>query len=545
MELRYLMQLARAHGRFLVVLTLAAGLVGLLLTYVIPEEYEASTKILIRPQKEVAFESASKAMMDYPVSFNIPVESISQTYAEIMVSEAVATKVVETLHLDTWQPEPDPRWYVRALEWTRDWAMAAAKYTWELARYGRVEQKDPYWAAVEKVQDCLSAEPVEKTYLFELTAAPSNPHLAALIANTAASVFVDYSRKARQGEEGTAAEFVSESLERVRGELAAARARLDDFRKVANAASLDEELSLKLEKMLKFEADLAEARKDLQETDAEIAGLRGRIEEQSAEVHSSTTMEKNPVLQELQRELARDQVELATLESTYTDAHPRVRSLKEKISETRARIDAEASQVRASDTVVINPIHQDLSRRLLERAAQRDSIAARIRALEPTLGGYQGEIDRLAGHKSELARLTLDVRVLEDSYKLVSREYEENRLAAAQAISEIRVLHPAVAPVYPAGPIKVYYAGAGLGTGLLLGIAFLLIGEYVDRRIRTREDLEELLDVPVLATVPRASLPQRFAAILGERGASPATLSWRLLPSETSSKEEAGDDDRG
>ncbi len=545
MELRYLFQLVRDHWRFITVLTVVATVMGLLGTYIISEDYEASTKILIRPSKEMTFGPTSKEMMDYPVGYNIPVESISKTYAEIMSSEAVAAKVVAMLHLDTWKAEPDPRWYVRALYEVRDWVKISAKYTWEFMQYGTVKQKDPYWAAVERVQDGLKAEPVEETYIFTLTATMGSPDLAARVADTAASVFVDYSRSARQGEEGTAAAFISESLDNVRLELEGAREKLALFRERTQAASLDEEISLKLDAMARFEAQTEEARKDLQEVDAEVTTLRNQIDELSEEVHASTTLEKNPVLQQLQSDWAVYKVELAGLLETHTEAHPRVQTLTAKIEESKARMEAEFEQVRSSDTTVLNPIYQELEQRFLDRRVQQDALMARMAALGETTERYQLAINELTYHKNELARLTLEVEILEDSYKMVSHEYEEARMASAQAISEIRVLHNAIPPVYPSRPIKVYYAGGGLIAGLLVALGLVLLRDYVDHRIRTQEDLEEAFGIPVLVSVPHAELPARSAALLAGPGASSARLSWRMLSGDIVPIERNDDDTKG
>src|SRR5262249_30839780 len=160
----------------------------------------ASTTVLIRPRKEPSENPATKNMMDYPVSFNIPVDTMSKTYAEIMGSEAVATRVVDLLHLDTSTPPRDPRLWKRLLQEGRDQAKLAAGRTWEFLRYGRLEPIDPYKDAVANVIKGLKATPITDTFLFSLTASATDPELSARIANTAAQVFIDYTRATRMDE---------------------------------------------------------------------------------------------------------------------------------------------------------------------------------------------------------------------------------------------------------------------------------------------------------------------------------------------------------
>jgi uncharacterized protein involved in exopolysaccharide biosynthesis len=537
MDFRYLLQILRAHWLFITILSLVAGLGGLAATYIIPEKYSASTKILIRPQKEVeASPGSTKQMMDYPVSFNIPVESISQTYAEIMVSEAVATKVVEILHLDVRTPKVDPRWYVQIFREIRNWVKVAVKNTWDFVRFGRIERKTPYWQAVEDVLEALKAEPVKDTYLFTLTASANEPDVAKHIANTAAQVFMEYTRDSRLREGGTSTEFIGKNLETVQGELKKARSGIDRFRKQSNAASLDEELTLKLNAISQFEADIETGRKQLREIEAELAVLRAQEAGQRKEIHSSTTLAKNPVLQQLETELASFEVELAGLNQTLNPAHPKVQSMEAKIAEAKNRIQAETAQVREKDTSVANPLQQELEKRLLDRTALRDSLLARLDSLGTTVQRYQSDIGRLTSHKSELARLTLDMSALEDTYKLVSKEYAESRLAAARDISEIRVIHPATQPLYPVRPIKIYYAGGGLAMGFLIALGLVLFIDYLDRHLRTREDIEGTFGIPVLATLPHARLSAGRAELINGPRIS-GSLPWSTLDHDSESQE--------
>jgi uncharacterized protein involved in exopolysaccharide biosynthesis len=220
------------------------------------------------------------------------------------------------------------------------------------------------------------------------------------------------------------------------------------------------------------------------------------------------------VVEELERNIAGYEVDLAGLRKTHKETHPEIQALHAKIERARTRIEGAEQQVHASDTSILNPIYQEVERERLSHRAQRDALRARLTALEHSVERYQGEVARLVSHKSELARLSLEVDILEDSYKLVSRDYQEAKLAAAQAITEIRVLHHAVPPLYPSSPIKGYYGGGGLALGCLLAVGWLLLRDYADDRVRSREEVEELLGIPVLATLPHAEVSDRALSLI-------------------------------
>jgi uncharacterized protein involved in exopolysaccharide biosynthesis len=467
MELRYLWQLCRAYWRFITVVTVVATVAGLGATYVLPEAFEASTDILIRPEQKPSFQQGSAAgkTMDYPVSFNIPPDTISDTYGAIMSSDAIATRVEDQLQLHTRKEEWPTQWWLQALFTVRDYARIAVFSTWDFLRYGRVEpQLPPYWKSVKDIKDGLDAKTVGKTYIFTLTATWADPDDAVKIADTAAAAFVEYSRAARTSEEGTSAGMLGEQVDETAAKLAAARAKLDAFKQKSGTDSLEQQMQLRLDGVAKFEDDRETAKKELSEVDAELAEIQ-------------TILGGGSVAKTLRGD--------------------------------------SRSQVEAKQT---------------DRLARRKALVARIGALSATIDRYQKQATALSGNQSEEQQIALEVGLLEDNYKMLVKSYEEARIAAAQALSEIRVLHPAIRPRYPDGPVKLYYAGGGALTGLLLALGIVLLLDYMDHRVRSADEIEHVLGVAVLASVPHAVLPARAALLLGPNAGHAAGVSWGALP---------------
>lgn len=527
MEIRYLLQVLVSHWRFVLLVSLVAGLGGLAATYVISEEYVASTTILIRPHQEVEFSHSQKTMLNFPPSLSNQPESISQTYAGIMTSVAIATRVVELIGLDTYQPEPDPRWYVRGYQRVRDGLKQVIQQGWDLARYGRVETDDPYWRAVKELKNGLQAKPVEDTYLFSLSATWQEPKLAARIADTAAEVFVEYTRSARNVEGRSNVAFLDRRLIELRAEIQSTRQQLQEFWSIHQAASLDQQLGLALESLSKSETARAEAARQIEEVIAELHTLDELLGRESEALHTATTTASNPVILKLKEDLARDTVLLAGMQETHMPAHPEMKALLARIEEAKRRVAEEAEQIRFRDTSALNPFYQEMRQRALDRRATRKLLSARVTALERTIQRYRAEVDRLSNARGELARLELEVQVLESQYKLLSQEQAEARLAAVQEISEIRALSGAIPPLYPSRPVKIYYLVGGFLAGLLLSLCFVLVADYTDPKIRSAEDISRATDIPVLARVPPARQPAAVT-ILG-REASSQSVVWSLL----------------
>ena len=74
-------------------------------------------------------------------------------------------------------------------------------------------------------------------------------------------------------------------------------------------------------------------------------------------------------------------------------------------------------------------------------------------------------------------------------------------VAAGLQTGNVYVLQTAGAPHTPSSPRPIRSAALGAALGLVLGIAILLLRAYLDRRVKTVEDVESILGVPCIGTV--------------------------------------------
>jgi uncharacterized protein involved in exopolysaccharide biosynthesis len=505
MEIRYLLQVLREYRLLLAVSALVAGLLALGATYVLPEKFEATTEVLIRPRTVPSADQAQKQMMDYPVSFNIPVDTMSKTYAAIMTSEAIAIRVIDALGLDDLTPPRDPRRWMRAVKSARDYVKLGVVRTWEFVRYGRVEQQDPYRETVENVMKGLEASPITDTFLFTLTGRARDPELAAHIANTAADVFIEYTREVRTDEDGTGVRDIRRRLETVSAGLSRARTALQEFGEGTTAGSLDREIQLRVDERSNFEAEREDLRREVGGIEAESGTLEEQLAAERESVPSRSTVARNPVVAEIETLLARSEVELAGLSSTLQPDHPRMRELSAQIDEAKRRLATERHKVPDTDTSEINQTREQINQRLLERRARRSAAVASLTALDRTIREYRDDIAALTAQKGDLAQLLLDIEVRENEVRLLNREEAEASLSVIQQIGEIRQLNLATPPVYPSGPIKIYYTVAGVVMGLLLALTAVLLLDYTDPRVRDADELQAAFGVPLLGVVPHAA----------------------------------------
>jgi len=501
LEFRHLLRVLSAHRRTIVLLCLSATISTIALTYLVSEKYEAASLILIRPQADVKFSAEDKAVFDFPINFAIPFETISRTYGEVITSRTIVEKVVLALGLDKPVGEENGDKPFRNL------IKGLTGGTWTFLKYGRIEPGNPREDAVQRVAACLSVTPTKETFVFEIRCRTAKREQTAAIANAAAAAFVEYSREANGSESKRAREFIGGRLEDSRREFEEARQQLKAFKDRQRTVLLDEELTSRIREAARLEAALTDNSKEIDGLKAEIAEFARQLGQQGRYLQSSSTTADNPVMVDLRKELSKLQVERSALLAKLAPANPQVTVLDERIAEIEGLLGKGEARIVSEETSSLNAVYQGLDQKSLLDQANLQKLQAEREKLLDTIEARRAAFATTADVQSEQVKLQLALTTTEETYRLGKRRYDEARIRELENVSDIRVVSPAAAPIYPTGPIKIYQAGVSLFLAALLGLLAALVLDFFNHRLLTVADAERALGLPVLTAIP--SLPER------------------------------------
>ena len=129
-------------------------------------------------------------------------------------------------------------------------------------------------------------------------------------------------------------------------------------------------------------------------------------------------------------------------------------------------------------------------------------LKAKTAALQQKIEQERRELRSLINSEARNSELSLRLEVAERSYKLLNDVYEEARLAETVGVQELTILHPAVVSSSPARPVKSLYLGLAAVVSLILGISYAFLVNFLDPSLRSVEQVEQVLKLPVLATIP-------------------------------------------
>lgn len=148
------------------------------------------------------------------------------------------------------------------------------------------------------------------------------------------------------------------------------------------------------------------------------------------------------------------------------------------------------------------------SRLLLAVQSQVESLDTQIAALEQLRQTTAGEIAAaIVPPATEVREMQLadQLETIEEMAGLVRAEYQRARVEEAVEAGLVEILDLATRPGRPVSNGQGRKLSLAVIVGLLLGCGLAYVRESVDIAVHAKEDLESVVGVPTLATVPRLS----------------------------------------
>jgi polysaccharide chain length determinant protein (PEP-CTERM system associated) len=396
----------------------------------------------------------------------------------------------------------------------------------------------------------IDIQPV-KGDAFRLGFVAERPEVAMRVADRLASLFIGQTSLDRTTLAEGADQFLEAELEDARRKLVDTETTLQEYRRRHNG-ELPQQLEANVQVLRNTEMQIQALADSLnRDRDRQLAVERSLEEANLAEpVETRAPNRAQAAPADTGRLTATEQLEraeaaLEELQSTLTEQHPDILTLKQTIAELRQRSQVErarrieAGEGSATDTLRrrrVEGLRAELS--AVERQiAQKAAEGERLRGV---LLSYQKRVDIEPTREAELVALTRDYETLQQTYRGLLAKKQESAIAAnlerRQIGAQFKVLDRARLPERPFGPNRPRLYGIGAAGGLGIGLLFAFILECCEHGLRTEDDVRVALGLPVLATIPvafpwRSRVPR--AAAVASVGtaliASAAALAWQLL----------------
>src|SRR5438093_6547636 len=432
--------------------------------------YQATTRLEVRKEPSRSALTGAETGADDWHSDNVTLF----TAAELITSRGLMRDVVETLRAKGLLRIDPPR----AQAWRRLTAWFAAIGAARSAPAGATGAQEP---EIDWLLSILKVTPIRDTRLISIEVEHWDRETARGIAETVASRFVESQRQQRASADTSRLALLRQRMGEIKGQI-------DGHENTSNQVGVPV-LESKVRQLTQTIADLNTAliqtRTERLSTSAKMTRIK-RIMDDSGAVMSELPVE-SPTLDQLRRDLLQRETDLARAREVYKDKHPKLVMLESERQSIRDNIRSELSKTAST-------LKGDYS--MLDQ--REGSLRGAIAQAEEELRQVNAELGRTTTVESE-------AKSDKDLYALLSSKVQEVQISGEVGPSLATVVEPATVGEDPVRPRKLLNLMLASVVGLVSGVGLALLLEYFMQSIRTPKDVTELLQLPVLGTIPKRS----------------------------------------
>jgi uncharacterized protein involved in exopolysaccharide biosynthesis len=367
----------------------------------------------------------------------------------------------------------------------------------------------PVDKAVLKLQKNLTVEGIKKSNVIEIRFKHKDPYIAAVVTNNLVDRYLDHHLEAYKTPESS--EFFGQQSQILRNELNRAEEKLEAFKKRHDLTSLDEERSLLLKEEASLRAASNQTLSQVAKTENRLGELKKQMTATPRTISQGETINHNPYLiNALETQLVGLELEKKELLAKYTEESRLVQNVNDEIRMVQQKLGAYESKRYESSSSGLNATYQLLQEEIFRNEAELKALKAEMETQKTQLTDYKESLEKLNKIEVELNQLQQEVDVDRQSYQLYLKKFEEARISNAmdmEKITNVSVLQPASRPLKPVSPKVLLNMVISFILGITGGLGLALFIEYLDDSFEKPEDAEDVLQTPVLASIPMSLSP--------------------------------------
>lgn len=340
---------------------------------------------------------------------------------------------------------------------------------------------------IDRYTRWLSVQELRGTDLVEIRFTTPSPYLSAFLASAHTRAFLEANEEARLATDVTAKEFLGRQIRESEDRVARSEGALNEFAAQHPGVAIDQEQKVVAQRL----ADLSTA---LTKSEAARVGLQSRYAFLTGDDGDpGAYFLDQPGIQKLHGTLLEIRAQRAAWAERLGPNHPQMAELarheSEVSSQLRAEVQREVAGVRAKWEAAREK-EQGLRAQLAEQ--ERGSVAERELGARYAL--LRGEVD--------------NAHTLHDS---LLKQQLETAVNAELGASNVRIVERAEVPLRPSTPNVPLNLVLALVAGALAAAAAAFGCEYFDSSVKSGDEVEGLLQLPTLATIPNFQLARRAA----------------------------------
>jgi capsular exopolysaccharide synthesis family protein len=340
--------------------------------------------------------------------------------------------------------------------------------------------KDPARSLAARVRVDLKMD----TYVLEIAIEDADPAMAQLLVNGIVEAYIEANIESARAAASHIVEDLYDEVQPIRDRIAKQeQARIDLARDSAFYIPKTQESTLE-NRLKQLQNELTEVQIRRGEREAIFNAIE-EIEQRGESYEALPLVANNPTIQSLKSRSFTLQQQLEELSLSYRDEHPKIIAAQSALAEIPGKIEEETAKIITNiktEYAIDQRREVDLQQQL--RTARMDGLG-------------------LSQASSQISTIDAEIREDRRIYELITTRIKEIDLNQETLVNNVRLLEEAILPESPVRPRRTLNLAAGIILGLFLGIGTVFFVDYLDNTIKTSEDIERFLKLPMLAMVPK------------------------------------------
>jgi len=332
----------------------------------------------------------------------------------------------------------------------------------------------------------------------------ASPESTACVLQTLGKLYLE--KHLRLQRPAGALDFFAQETDRYQRALSESESKLVRFSKTERVAAPEILRTDLAQELIASQASLYQTRQTIAADTQRIENIKAQMAvtpSRSSTIEASISA--NILLDQLQSTLLAAQLKRTQLLLKYEPSYPLVKEVDSEIAETKEAIAAAEQTKYINSSTDRDETFEYLRQDQAKTEADLASEEAKAYALQTSIHDIQSQMVDSDAKAVQQAALLREAKANEGNYLLYLTKREQERTSDAlddKRIANVSIAVPAEVPVLPAhSPISVMFAGFWIALLAAIGAGYL--AELADPSFRSPSEIEEMLNVPVLASMPR------------------------------------------
>ena len=339
--------------------------------------------------------------------------------------------------------------------------------------------------SIAAIQSIITIKNVRKTRLLDISVMDNDPEMAAKIANLLAKKYIEFDLASKLASANQNQEWLNKEVYAMKKRLEDDERKFFAYKQLNKVFSINGKQRVIDQKITDLNNEYMATKNRRQELEAKLAEIDKQYANTKNIAHIRSIL-NNKAIDDIYANLTNLELEQSRLAKVFKSKHPKIQQISSEIAKVRLKLKSE------------------LNREIENLKVQRTVFQNREKVMEQNIREYEQDALDTSGKELNYTILQRNMETSQNLYDTLVAKMKESGVAAGNGASSIRLVASATVPSTPVKPNKKMNLLLSILFGLFGGVVCAFVLEYFDQSLKTKEDVQNVLGLPVLSVVPIA-----------------------------------------